>query len=184
MAPKPRSLNPLVEQGDRPVSVARDILAHVNDSTLAPQPLRAALALADAAPLALLALGIPLCPSCELLTASLNEIGRARPGLDIHVAALSSAQEWADRERLLWPRGIHVGRASVPVLVLLRNGQVLAIRHGGGPASVIDSWLSEVLGPPAVPIAGGMTDAEGERLDAIADLRRRRLATRYRSVVG
>jgi hypothetical protein len=156
----------------------------VNDPTFAPQPLRDALASADAAPLALLALGIPLCPSCELLTTSLREIGRARPALEVQIAALSSPQEWADREKLLWPRGIHVSRASVPVLVLLRHGQVLAIRQGGGPASVIDTWLSEVLGPLTVPVTPGMTDEEGARLDAIADLRRRRLSTRYRLAVN
>lgn len=156
----------------------------MNDPISAPQPLRAALASADASPLALLALGIPLCPSCELLTTSLHEIGRARPDLEVHIAALSSPQEWADREKLLWPRGIHVSRASVPVLVLLRHAHVLAIRQGGGPASVIDAWLSEVLGAPTVPVAPGMTDEEGARLDAIADLRRRRLSTRYRPAVN
>lgn len=119
-----------------------------------------------------------------MLTASLSEIARSRPGLEVHNAALSTPQEWVDRAELLWPRSIHVSRASVPVLVLLRHGNVLAIRQGGGPAAIIDAWLTEVLGPSDLPVAAEISADEGARLDEIADLRRRRLSTRYRSTLN
>jgi hypothetical protein len=182
--PQTLPLNPLVKKAGGPLSVPRDIVAHVNDPTVVPKPLREALASADAAPVALLALGIPACPACEMLTASLSEIARSRPTLEVHNAALSTPQEWVDRAELLWPRSIHVSRASVPVLVLLRHGKVLAIRQGGGPAAVIDQWLTEVLGPADIPVAAGISADEGARLDEIADLRRRRLSTRYRSTLN
>jgi hypothetical protein len=150
----------------------------VDDPTVRTYPLRDALARADAAPLALLALGIPLCPSCELLEASLDAIARSRQDLTVTIAALASPEEWALREELLWPRGIHVSRASVPVLVLLRGGEVVASRHGGGPASVIDAWLSEHLGTSPVPLGPELTTVERSRLNEVGDLRARHLAAR------
>lgn len=150
----------------------------MTDSTVHVHPLEEALAAADAAATALVALGVPLCPSCELLEASLLDISRRRPGLWVGIATLATADDWAAREHLLWPRGIHVSRASVPVLVALRRGDVLGIRQGGGPASVIDAWLTEVVGPPDVPPAPGITGDEAARLDALATLRGRHLRTR------
>jgi hypothetical protein len=140
-------------------------------------PLEEGLAAADAAGTALLALGLPSCPACELLDATLAAIGVTRPGLWVGIAALATPEDWAARERLLWPRGIHVSRASVPVLVVLRNGDVLATRQGGGPASAIDAWLTEVLGPPEVPPGPGITGDEAIRLDSLANLRVRHLRT-------
>jgi len=153
----------------------------VDDPTVRAEPLRQALGRADAAPLALIALGIPLCPSCELLDASLAAIARSRPDLTVAIAALTSPDEWALREELLWPRGIHVSRASVPVLVLLRDGAVVASRQGGGPATVIDGWLSEWLGEAANPLDSGLGEAEERRLDEVAGLRVRHLSARARS---
>jgi hypothetical protein len=155
----------------------------VDDLTAAAKPLRAALAQAERASTGLLALGIPLCPSCELLATSLDEIARARPGVSVHIAALTDPREWADREELLWPRGIHVSRASVPVLALFRAGEVVATRQGGGPASTIDAWLSAHLGPPAAPLESGVSAAETTRLTELTDLRRRRLTPRQRAPI-
>lgn len=145
--------------------------------TLAPASLGTALARASGAPTALLALGIPLCPACELLTASLAEIAAHRPELTVAIAALATPEEWAARETQLWPIGIHVSRASVPVLAVFRDGAVRATRQGGGPAVVIDQWLTESLGPPAHPFTD-LTDAERDRLDTVATLRVRHLAAR------
>ena len=147
------------------------------------RPLREALARADAAPLALLALGIPLCPSCELLEASLTAVADARPGLTVEIAALASPEEWADRAELLWPRGIHVSRASVPVLVLLRDGEVVASRQGGGPAPVIDAWLTDHLGPALRP-PDALSEGERDRLADVAGLRARHLGARDRHTLG
>lgn len=146
-------------------------------------PLREAVSAADRAPLALLALGIPLCPSCELLEASLAAVAASRPGLTVCQAALGTSQEWADREELLWPRGIHVSRASVPVLVLLRDGEVLGVRQGGGPSGVIDAWLTDLLGPPQRALGGTLSAGEAERLSELAPLRARHLGARGRPVV-
>jgi len=147
-------------------------------------PLRDALARADAAPVALAALGIPLCPSCELLEASLDAVARSRPGLTVAIATLATAEEWADREELLWPRGIHVSRASVPVLVLMRAGSVVATRQGGGPSGAIDAWLAGHLGPASRPLAEPLSAGEASRLDEVAGLRARHLSVRGLHATG
>lgn len=149
------------------------------EPTVPTTTLREAMARADAAPQALVALGIPLCPSCELLEASLTSIAASRPGLSVGIAALGTPQEWADREELLWPRGIHVSRASVPVLVIVKDGQVVTTRQGGGPAVVIDAWLTEHLGPAALP-PEALSEGERGRLADIAGLRARHLGARDR----
>jgi hypothetical protein len=147
------------------------------DVALSPSPLPDALGRVREAPTGLLALGIPLCPACELLTASLQEIAAHRPDLTVTIAALATPEEWTARETLLWPIGIHVSRASVPVLAVFRDGAVLATRQGGGPAVAIDAWLAGTLGPPERPFTD-ITDSERDRLDEVAPLRARHLAAR------
>jgi hypothetical protein len=121
------------------------------------------------APLGLLALGIPGCGACMLLPASLAEVQRARPDLTIAIGEFATPEDWRERERLLWPRGIHVSRSSVPALALLADGVVVAARPGGGPAEAIDRWLAETLGPAAHPIGpGGATPDELAALDGLA----------------
>jgi hypothetical protein len=133
---------------------------------LAPQ---AALALVESVPRALLGLTMPRCSACMLLPASLAEVRRARPDVAVAIAEFASAADWEARERLLWPRGIHVSRASVPALALLVDGRVVARRQGGGPAGAIDAWLAGHLGPAAEPLGPGPTPAELAALDAIGD---------------
>jgi hypothetical protein len=121
------------------------------------------------APVGLLALGIPRCGACMLLPASLAEIRRARPGLTIAIGEFATPDDWRERERLLWPRGIRVSRSSVPVLALLVDGVVVASRPGGGPASAIDRWLEGSLGPAERPLdPGGASDGELAALDSLA----------------
>ena len=128
-----------------------------------------ALELVVAARHGLLALGIPGCSACMLLPASLAEIQRARPDLTIAIAEFATPEDWLDRERLLWPRGIHVSRSSVPALALLADGVAIASRPGGGPAEVIDRWLESRLGPAAHPLtAGGPTPGELAALDSLS----------------
>ena len=126
-----------------------------------------ALAIAEAAPRAVLGLTMPLCSACMLLPASLAEVRRARPDVTVAIAEFASPADWEARERLLWPRGIHVSRASVPAMALLVDGEVVARRQGGGPAGAIDRWLAEHLGPADAPIGPEPTGAELAALDAI-----------------
>ncbi len=137
-------------------------------SALAPCPVPDALARVAAAPHGLLGLGMPGCAACMLLPASLAEIGRARPGLTVAIGEFATLEDWAQREELLWPRGIHVSRSSVPVLALLANGEAVASRAGGGPAFAIDRWLEGLLGPAAQPLGSAPTEGELAALDALA----------------
>lgn len=136
--------------------------------SLSPQPVPEALDAVVGARHGLLALGIPGCSACMLLPASLEEVRRARPGLAIAIGEFASPADWRDRERLLWPRGIHVSRSSVPVLVLLADGAVVASRPGGGPAGTIDRWLAQHLGPAEHPLPEGPSAGELAALDALA----------------
>jgi hypothetical protein len=129
-----------------------------------PIPVAEALALAAGSPRALLALGIPGCAACMLLPASLAEVARARPGLTVAIGEFAGPADWEARERLLWPRGIHVSRSSVPALALLVDGAVVASRPGGGPAAAIDAWLEGHLGPAEHPLAAEPTESEREAL--------------------
>lgn len=119
----------------------------------------------------LLALGIPRCGACELLPTSLGEVARARPELVVAFGRFASPADWRAREELLWPRGVHVSRSSVPSLTLLEDGEAVASRPGGGPAAGIDAWLEERLGPAEHPIGDEPTAAERAALEAGADLR-------------
>lgn len=138
-----------------------------------PVPLVEAIDLVDAAPLALLALGIPRCGACEVLPASLGEIAAARPSLTVAYGWLSSPAEWEARSDLLWPRGIRVARASVPAMALLRDGTAIERRYGGGPAGAIDAWLEPILGPSEAPLTLEPTPLEQEALESTAQLRAR-----------
>jgi hypothetical protein len=141
-----------------------------------------ALALIAAAPRAVLGLTMPRCSACMLLPASLEEVHRVRPDVAVAIAEFGSPTDWEARERLLWPRGIHVSRASVPAMALLVDGAVVARRPGGGPAGLIDSWLAGHLGPAAEPLGPDPTPAELAALDAIGDhLAGQRAAKRMRS---
>ncbi|HTI33230.1 MAG TPA: hypothetical protein VL422_06090 [Miltoncostaea sp.] len=132
-------------------------------------PPEEALALAEAAPVAVLGLTMPRCSACMLLPASLAEIRRARPGVEAVIAEFAGPADWEARERLLWPRGIHVSRASVPAMALLVDGEVVARRQGGGPAGLIDAWLADHLGPAAAPLGSDPTPAELVALAGIGD---------------
>jgi hypothetical protein len=133
-----------------------------------PRPVPDALELVAAAPRGLLALGIPGCGACLLLAASLAEVQRARPDLAVAIGEFATPADWRERERLLWPRGIHVSRSSVPALALLVDGEVVASRPGGGPAEAIDRWLEPIIGPADRPLGGGATPGELAALDALA----------------
>lgn len=139
-----------------------------------------ALARLDAEPRVLLALGRPVCPACALLPASLAAIAGSRPGLALCVADMVDAADWAVREEALWPRGIRVSPASVPVLALLERGRVVATRQGGAPAHLLDDWLTEHIGPSEHPLPPEVTGGEAAVLEATAARRAQHGAVRER----
>ena len=144
-------------------------------------PVRDALSAVTRAPLGLLALGMPGCAACMILPASLAEIRRARPALIIAIGEFANPADWALREDLLWPRGIHVSRSSVPALALLAEGETIAGRPGGGPAAAIDAWLTAELGPAAYPLDEGPTPGERAALDSLeARIAHQRAVKRWR----
>ncbi len=160
-------------------------MTDTRSSVVEPTPLSDAVALAHAAPTALLALGIPSCPSCELLSVTLGAIARARPDLLVLLVTMQSQEDWDARETLLWPRGIHVSRASIPVMVVLRQGIILDTRHGGGPAAALDAWLTPHLGAATHPVAAGFTTDEHDALAGLATVRANILAAKAsRSATG
>lgn len=150
-------------------------------SMVAPEPLAPLLARLDRAEWALLGLGMPRCPACDLLPATFSAIATARPGLAVGIAILAGPEDWEQRETLLWPRGIRVSRASVPALVVLRCGQTAATRQGSAPAHALDVWLADLIGPADTPIPPGPTPAEQAALAKSAPRRVQHLHARGRT---
>lgn len=148
---------------------------------VSPEPLAAVLARLDRAEWALLGLGMPRCPACDLLPATFSAVAEARPDLAVGIAIMADADDWAQRETLLWPRGINVSRASIPALVVLRNGATAATRQGSAPAHALDVWLTDVIGPAAHPIPPGPTPGEEALLAASAPRRVQHLHVKGRT---
>jgi hypothetical protein len=149
-----------------------------------PLPVAEALDVVTRAPVGLLGLGMPMCGACLLLPSSLAEVRRSRPGLVVAIGEFATVADWAERERLLWPRGIHVSRSSVPALALLRDGEVVASRPGGGPAVSIDRWLEPLLGPAELPLGDEPTAGELAALEANADRIARQRRVKHHAAGG
>lgn len=143
----------------------------MTDDAVAPEPVTTLIARMEAEPLGLIALGIPRCPACRMLPASLTELRRARPDLPIGLALLQTPADWDTREELLWPRGIRVTRSCVPLIAVVRNGRAVEQRHGGAPAAVLDDWLTGILGPGERRVAAGPS---GDEEALLADMAARR----------
>ncbi len=135
---------------------------------IVPEPLASALAAVEAAPLALLGLGIPRCPATQLLPASLSGVANARPELPIALGILASPADWAAREAVLWPRGIRISRSVVPILVILRDGSAIATRRGGASAYAIDTWLAAQAGLAPTRLADRWLAGEQDELARLA----------------
>lgn len=149
-----------------------------------PEPLRELIARIADADRALVGLGIPRCPACMLLPASLGAVAAARPDLVVGLALFERPQDWDLREELLWPRGIRVSRSSVPVLALLSRGQAVATRMGGAPAHLLDRWLAEHLGAATSPVPEGTTASEAATLDAMSARRAQQTVVKGRDPLG
>ncbi len=63
-------------------------------------------------------------------------------------------------------------------MVLVRGGEVVASRQGGGPASVLDRWIAGTLGPAEHPVAGGISATETDALGDLAAARAHLLAVK------
>lgn len=149
-----------------------------------PEPLPDLVRRIEDAEHAFIGLGIPRCPACMLLPASLGAISEARPGLTVGLALFREAADWDLREELLWPRGIRVSRSSVPVLAVLHRGTAVATRIGGAPAHMLDRWLDEHLGPAARPVTDTTTESERATLDAMAARRAQQTVVKGRDPLG
>ena len=145
---------------------ARDLADHMAD--------------VDAAPRALMAMGRPVCPACQVLDAGLQAIADARPDLPVYIVNLETDDDWAAREAVLWPRDIRVSRSATPAMVLLQHGRVVARRQGAAPAHIVDGWIAEHFGPATTPLANGLTAAEQDVLDRTTDRRAQHLAVKAR----
>lgn len=93
----------------------------------------------------LLGIGIPRCPASALLQASLGAVADGDPDRVVAMSTLRTTDDWAERETCLWPRGIRVSRASVPVVARYADGQWVT-RQGAAPASVLSAWLDGTEG--------------------------------------
>ena len=147
---------------------------------LRPEPLPEVLARAEGAEWALIGLGKPRCPACMLLPPSFAALSRARPGLMVALVHFAEPRDWAARESLLWPRGIHVSPASLPVLVLMHRGEVVASRPGGAPAHQLDSWLAQHMGAASHPVPPGHLMEEVDALERMAPRRAQHSVVRGR----
>lgn len=121
---------------------------------------------------AVLGLGMSRCPASVALAASLESVAAARPSTPVVMAMLDSPDDWALRETELWPRAIRVSRASIPVVAVLHDGSARALRHGAAPASLLDRWIAESLGPPETALPEGPTAAELAVLERTGERRR------------
>ncbi|MSO43975.1 MAG: thioredoxin [Thermoleophilia bacterium] len=134
----------------------------------------------QAAPRILMAIGRPVCPACQMATASMSVIRAARPDVMTVIVDMATEDDWAVRESVLWPWGIRVSPAAVPALVLMESGRVVATRQGAAPAADLDAWITEFFGPPVVPVRRGIADGEQAVLDRTAARRAQHGAVRGR----
>ena len=130
--------------------------------------LPARMAEVEAAERAVVVIGRPVCPACQVTGASLEAIGEARPDVLLVFVEMWGPEDWAIRTDELWPRGISVSPSAVPAVVLMERGSVVATRHGAIPAHGLDEWITGSFGPATQPVPEGITTAEQAVLDRTA----------------
>ncbi len=146
-------------------------------SDLPDTPLADALRRIEDAGRGLLGIGIPRCPASALLHASLGAVGREAPRRVVAMSTLRTTEDWAARETCLWPRGIRVSRASVPVVARYADGHWIT-RQGTAPASVLRAWLDDSDASPG----GELHQDERRVLEDTAPRRAQHQAARDRGV--
>lgn len=153
----------------------------VGPRLVVPETLAGALARVADSPRALLGLGIPRCPATQMLPTSLSAVANARRHLPIALGILGSPEDWDARETELWPRGIHISRSVVPILVFLRDGRAAATRRGGASAYVIDAWLADTAELTPTTLTPRWADDERAELARLAGRRAQHAAVTARS---
>ncbi len=121
-----------------------------------------------AAEQAVVVIGRPVCPACQVTGAGLDAIAGARPDVVVAFVEMWGPEDWRARHEPGWPAGMSVSPSAVPALALLRRGEVVATRFGAVPAHDLDCWIGEHFGPAATPVPEGVTPAEQDVLDRTA----------------
>ena len=121
-----------------------------------------------AAEQAVLVIGRPVCPACQVTGAGLEALGNARPGLFMAFVEMWGPEDWRARGEEGWPEGVSVSPSAVPAIALMSQGRVVATRFGAIPAHGLDQWMEEYFGPAATPVPEGISDAEQAVLDRTA----------------
>jgi hypothetical protein len=117
---------------------------------------------------AVLVIGRPVCPACQVTGAGLDAIGAARPQLLMAFVEMWGPEDWRARTEAGWPDGVSVSPSAVPAIALMQRGQVVATRFGAVPAHDLDRWMDEFFGPSESPVPPGISDGEQEVLDRTA----------------
>lgn len=133
-----------------------------------------------AAEQAVLVIGRPVCPACQVTGAGLDAITQARPDVVVAFVEMWGPEDWRARHEPGWPDGVSVSPSAVPALALMRRGEVVATRFGAVPAHDLDGWMSEHFGPAESPVPEGVTAAEQEVLDRTAARRAQHSAVKGR----
>lgn len=121
-----------------------------------------------AADQAVLVIGRPVCPACQVTGAGLEALGTARPGLLMAFVEMWGPEDWRARTEPGWPQGVSVSPSAVPAIALMKAGEVVATRFGAVPAHDLDQWMAEFFGPADAPVPPGISAAEQEVLDRTA----------------
>lgn len=117
---------------------------------------------------AVLVIGRPVCPACQVTGAGLDAIGRARPGLVMAFVEMWGPEDWRARTEPGWPEGVSVSPSAVPAIALMARGRVVATRFGAVPAHDLDQWMDGFFGPADTPVPEGISAGEQEVLDRTA----------------
>lgn len=117
---------------------------------------------------AVLVIGRPVCPACQVTGAGLEALAHARPRARQSSGPHISTNAMNSRGRAGWPDGVSVSPSAVPATVLMRRGEVVAKRFGAVPAHDLDRWMDDHFGPADAPVPEGITAAEQEVLDRTA----------------
>jgi hypothetical protein len=121
-----------------------------------------------AADQAVMVIGRPVCPACQVTGAGLEALAAARPGVLMAFVEMWGPEDWRARGEAGWPEGISVSPSAVPAIALLSRGEVVATRFGAIPAHGLDQWMAEHFGAADTPVPEGISAAEQEVLDRTA----------------